>query len=98
MSSEQKTANTVITSEQIALLFHDLSGPVTNAKHFQAEVDLALSQLCEILASAENRLGPQETQAIDKVLSQDLMPCTEFVSKSIKLLESRIDEHGKLAT
>lgn len=77
-------------------LFHDLNGPLVNAKGFSTEAVEVLSILQSMIENNAHGLDNTQVESIRELLSEDLSPCLDRLFQSISKLEKQLQRHEAL--
>jgi hypothetical protein len=82
----------------LAVLIHDIRGPLTNLKGFCNEIEDSIIQLEKIINENQDTLPPQLYEKLSEVVNKDVTPCLSFSQTVIDQLNVRLDKFGKLSS
>lgn len=74
---------------------HDVQGPVTNVQAFSEELSTALQDISSIITPILSQCSPQERQAIEQLLDDDVEPCLKLLAQSVSQMQARVDNVAK---
>lgn len=73
------------------IVSHDLRAPLVNLKGFSGELTYALDELRDLTEALRPHCTPQQTQDVQRIMSEDIPECLDFIQSSTSRMESLIN-------
>lgn len=74
----------------VSILLHDVHGPLLNARSLHEEMKDAIVLMQILLHTNGAPVSAADTAKLNSLMSEDLVPCLEYATKSIEQLSERV--------
>lgn len=83
---------TKVDQFDLALIVHDIRGPLTNLRGFCNEIEDSISQLVSAINEHQDRLPADFHNKLSEIINEDVTPCLSFSQSVIDQLHVRLDK------